>query len=172
MRRLPFGASSANSSMNLPLSSKSSCGLQLFIHASRILRCSGFSRTVARGTWCARNVPSIGIPSTSFGQVHPYGRAKNNHGPDRLLLEPTAARLLLNCSNLGVAIVQRSSEELMHGLRIVAFDKIGPVTTSDIQSFQFFVARPSLNSRPGDFVAVEVEDREDCAVSHWIEEVD
>ena len=25
------------------------------------------------GTWCARNVPSIGMPSTTFGPVQPLG---------------------------------------------------------------------------------------------------
>src|SRR6266498_3676687 len=28
------------------------------------------------GTWCEREVPSVGLPSTSFGPVHPLGERK------------------------------------------------------------------------------------------------
>jgi hypothetical protein len=51
-----------------------------------------------------------------------------------LLLEPALTGLPLDRSNLGIAIVQRSSQELMHDLRIVAFHKIGLVAASYIQS--------------------------------------
>ena len=62
------------------------------------------------------------------------GRAQDDHGPDWLLLESALTRLLLDGSNLGIAIVQRSSQELMHDFRIVAFDKIGLVAASYVQS--------------------------------------
>src|SRR5664279_873047 len=100
------------------------------------------------------------------------GCAQDDHGPDRLFLESALARLLLNGSNLGIAFVQRSSQDLMDDLRIVAFDKIGLVTPPYIQGLQVFVARPCLNRRSGDFVAVEVQNRKDCAVPDRLEEVD
>src|ERR1039458_8287989 len=46
------------------------------------------------------------------------GCAQDDHRPDRLLLESALARLLLNGSNLGIAFVQRSSQDLMDDLRI------------------------------------------------------
>jgi hypothetical protein len=36
-------------------------------------RCAAFPRTFASGTWCERNVPSTGRPSTSCGPVQPLG---------------------------------------------------------------------------------------------------
>ena len=100
------------------------------------------------------------------------GCAQDDHGPDRLLLESAPARLVLDGSNLGIAIVQSSGQKLMHDFRIVAFDKVGLVTASDIQGLQVFVARSCLNRRSGNLVAIEVQDRKHCAVAHWIEEVD
>src|ERR1700734_1964239 len=61
-------------------------------------------------------------------------RAQDDHGPDWLLLKPAVARLLLNGSNLGIAIVQRFSQELMYDFGIVAFDKIGLVAASCVKS--------------------------------------
>ncbi len=87
-------------------------------------------------------------------------------------LNPLRARLLLNGSNLGIAFIQRSSQQLMHDFGIVAFDKIGLVTASDIQGLQVVVARACLNGRSGDLVAIEVQNRKHRAVPHWIEEVD
>src|ERR1700690_1582621 len=37
------------------------------------LEVSGWSASTAIGTWCARNVPSICKPSTTFGPVQPLG---------------------------------------------------------------------------------------------------
>ena len=73
--------------------------------------------------------------SIHFFRTSPsLGGAQDNHGPDWLLLEPALTRLLLDGSNLGIAIVQRSSQELMHDFRIVAFDKIGLVAASCVKS--------------------------------------
>jgi hypothetical protein len=130
------------------------------------------SLTDASGTWCARNVPSMGIPSTSFGQVHPLGVRKDDHGPDGLLLESVLASLLLNSTNLGITILKRLSEELMHDLGIVALNKVGLVTSTHIEGLQVGVARASLSGWPGDFVSIEMKDRQHRAVSHRIDEVD
>jgi hypothetical protein len=55
-------------------------------------------------------------------------RAEDNHGPDGLLFESALTSLLLNSPNLGVAILKRLGQELMHDLRVVALDKVGLVT--------------------------------------------
>ena len=52
---------------------------------------------------CAFNRNSIHFLRTSPS----LGCAQDDHGPDGLLLEAVLARLLLNCPNLGVAIVER-----------------------------------------------------------------
>jgi len=45
------------------------------------------------------------------------GRAKDDHGPDGLHSETVLARLLLNCPDLGIAIVKGLGQKLMHNLR-------------------------------------------------------
>jgi len=60
----------------------------------------------------------------------------------------------------------------MHDLRVVTLDKIGLVTPSYIKGRQVGVARSSLSRWPGDFVAIEMKDRQNRAVSHRIDEVD
>src|ERR1019366_4220494 len=172
MRRLPAGASSANSVMNLPFLSKSSCGL--------VASHPGFKDLEMFGIFADRSERDLVRTEGAFdwNSIHflrtgpPFGCAQDDHGPDRLFLESALARLLLNGSNLGIAIVQRSSQDLMDDLQIVAFDKIGLVPTPYVEGLQVFVARPCLNSRPGDFVAIEVQNRKDCAVPDRIEEVD
>src|ERR1700684_2059375 len=107
--------------------------------------------------------------SIHFFRTSPsLGRAQDDHGPDWLLLEPALTRLLLDGSNLRIAIVQRSSQELMHDFRIVAFYKIRLLGASFVKSSQVCVARPSLNGRPGNLVAVEVQNRKDSPVPHRI----
>ena len=76
------------------------------------------------------------------------GRAEDDHGPDGLFLEAALASLLLNSTNLGVAIFKRLSEELMHDLGIVALDEVGLVASTHIEGLQVFVARPSLGRWP------------------------
>ena len=73
MRRLPFGASAYKSPRRQPSLSNTSSGLYDRIHSSSCFRCSGFVRTSSSGTWCARQVPSTGLPSTNFGPVQPFG---------------------------------------------------------------------------------------------------
>ena len=54
--------------------------------------CAGFSRTVASGTWCARKVPSMGSPSTSFGPVQPFGERRMIIGHSGTLIGAALAR--------------------------------------------------------------------------------
>ncbi len=100
------------------------------------------------------------------------GRAKDNHGPDGLFLEAVLASLLLNSTNLVIAIFKRLSEELMDDFGIIALDKVGVVATAYIKSLQVCVAGASLGGWPRDFVSIEMKDRQDGTVSDRIDEVD
>ncbi len=88
----------------------------------------------------------------NWNPVHPFrtlpslGCAQDNHGPDRLFLESVLACILLNGSNLGIAVVQSSRQQLMHDFGNVAFDKMRLVPSSYVQGVQVFVSRASLNS--------------------------
>src|SRR5208283_5076371 len=107
-------------------------------------RCEGhLVRTEGTFNWDSihflRAGPSLGCP-------------QDDHGPDRLFLESALACLKLNGSNLGIAVVQSSRQQLMYGLRVVTFDKVGVVTTSYIQGLQVFVAGSCLNRWSGNLV--------------------
>ena len=73
IRRSPLGASAASSGISVPPESKSSSAWYERIHDSSCARCPGSVRASAIGTWCARQVPSTGSPSTTLGPVHPLG---------------------------------------------------------------------------------------------------
>src|ERR1700722_9679026 len=60
----------------------------------------------------------------------------------------------------------------MHDFRLITFDEVRLITTPDVEGLQVFVARPTLHGRPRNLVPVEVQDREDRAIAHWIEKVD
>src|ERR1035437_1408644 len=79
-----------------------------------------------------------------FGTGPSLGCAQDDHRPDRLLFEAVLPLLLLDGSNLLVASVQGSSQELVHRLRIVAFDKIWLLNASRIQHFSAFLSCPAL----------------------------
>ena len=76
------------------------------------------------------------------------GRAEYDHGPDRLFCESVLTCLLLNSPNLGVTILKRLRQNLMHDLRIIALDKVRVVTTAYIKSLQVGVAGASLGRWP------------------------
>ena len=52
----------------------------------------GCSRTPASGTWCERQEPSIGWPSTSFGPVQPLGVRRTIIGQRGRSVKPPLAR--------------------------------------------------------------------------------
>ena len=84
--------------------------------------------------------------------------------------ESARPRIVLDRSNLRVTIVERRREQLMDDERFVAFDEVRLVATTGIQRLQAGVARAPLNGRPGNLVAVEVQDRENGTVSDGVEE--
>ena len=102
----------------------------------------------------------------------PFGCAQDDHRPNWLFLESIAARFVLNRPNLGVAIVQRCRQQLVHDFRIVTLDEIGLVPTPGVQCLQVCVAGSGLSGRTGNLVAVEVKNRQNRAVPHGIEKVD
>ncbi|SYV89778.1 Uncharacterised protein, partial [Metamycoplasma alkalescens] len=70
---MPFGAKFLISDITLPFSSNNSSGLYDLNHFSNAARCSVLKALTGKGTWCALKLPSIALPSHSFGQVQPFG---------------------------------------------------------------------------------------------------
>ena len=67
------------------------------------------------GTWCERNVPSTGRPSTTFGPVQPLGERKTIIGQRGRASRRRAAGVGLNAGDLGDHLVQRGGHQLVHG---------------------------------------------------------
>ena len=66
------------------------------------------------GTWCERNEPSIGLPSTTFGPVQPLGVRRTIIGQRGRSAEPVRAGVALDAADLGDHAVQRRGHELVH----------------------------------------------------------
>ena len=60
----------------------------------------------------------------------------------------------------------------VHGRGIVALDKVDVVTVGFESPWHVLIAVAAHHGRPGDLVAVQVEDRQHCAVADRIEELD
>ena len=94
-----------------------------------------------------------------FGTRPALGRAQHDHRPDRLFGESIRARFVLDGTDLGVARIECRGQELVNDQRFVPFDEIRFVAASDVKRLEILVARSRLYGRPGDLVAVEVQDR-------------
>lgn len=70
---LPLGARACSSGSSLPSCEKRFSGEYDFIHCSSSARWTGLSRTLPKGTWWERQLPSDLRPSTVFGPVQPLG---------------------------------------------------------------------------------------------------
>src|ERR1700677_1877664 len=60
----------------------------------------------------------------------------------------------------------------MHNLRIISLDEVGLVPTPAVQCLKVCVAGAPLGGRAGDFVAVEVQNRKNGTLPHWVKKVD
>ena len=100
IRASPSGAQAVSSGNGVPCSSNSSSGRYARIQASSWARCSGFSRVSESGTWCARQVPSMGTPSTSRGPVQPFGVHSTSAGQRGRSTGPPAASCPAACSRM------------------------------------------------------------------------
>src|SRR5437867_2189169 len=99
-----------------------------------------------------------------------FERAQNDHRPLRSFLEIFGASLLLNSFYLGEGRVQRRGHQLVGLSRLLCLDKKGRVAIPSEKAFQFLIRNPAENRRAGDFISVEMQDRQDCAVANGIEE--
>ena len=172
MRRSPVGNQSTISRRGRPSSSKSSSIRYERIHVSSCARCSGFSRTSASGTWCARHVPSTGRPSTTFGPVQPFGVRRTIIGQrGRVRSLPRRARVLdargsrpargRAWPRAAGARRAGSSPATRYGSQPYPVEELGELRLGDTRE----------HSRVRDLVAVEVQDREHRAVADRVEEL-
>ena len=142
------------------------------IHASSCRRCSGLSASPASGTWCARNVPSTGTPSTSFGPVQPFGVRRTIIGQRGRSVVLAAAGALLDGGDLVERVVQRRGHRLVHLGGVVALDEARLVPVALAAGACSSSSRDAReHRRVGDLVAVEVQDRQHRAVARRVQEL-
>ena len=80
----------------------------------------------ASGTWCERQVPSTGTPSTSFGPVQPFGVRSTITGQRGRSAPPSARAARWIARDLVERLVEDGGERLVHQHRVVALDEERP----------------------------------------------
>jgi len=156
MRRSPLGASAAISgsrrpeASNTPVACSSSSGLEQ-LQVRRVLPDAG------QRTWCERNVPSTGFPSTTFGPVQPLGeRRTSSASAPRHLAAPfrRAIRDTVEIAN------HLSSVAAMSGCMIADRRLRRNTARSEAPEhrLELLVRDPRQHRGPGDLRAVQVED--------------
>ena len=68
-------------------------------------------------------------------------------------------------------VIQGRRELLMDGTRVVAGDQVRRVAVALEERGQLFATDSSQQGRVGDLVAIEVQDRQDCAVADRVDEL-
>ena len=68
----------------------------------------------ASGTWCERNDPSAGRPSTSFGPVQPFGVRSTIIGQRGRSVTPRSRAARLDLADLVEHLVERRGHQLVH----------------------------------------------------------
>ena len=99
------------------------------------------------------------------------GRPEHDHRPARALGDAALAGRLLDPADLLDHGVHRGGQLLVDVGRVVALDEVGPVAVALHQRRQLVPRDAGEDRRVGDLVAVEVEDRQDGAVRHRVEEL-
>src|SRR6266478_327762 len=99
-----------------------------------------------------------------------FRTAKNNHRPDRPPLESVPACVHLNGSDFSERFVQRASHELVHQYGIIAFHEVGLVTIAAEKLLQFLVTDASKEGGIGNFVTVQVQNRQHRSIVDRIQE--
>ncbi len=101
----------------------------------------------------------------------PLGRAQHDHRPEGARPRSTAARGRLEAGDVVERLVQRRRHGPVHQPGIGALDEEGAMAVAAHQALELLAGDPREEGRPGDLVAVEVEDRQHRAVTHRIEEL-
>ena len=98
-------------------------------------------------------------------------RAHDDHRPDRAFRKSFLPRVSLDAADLADHGFERSRHELVHDGRLMPFDKMRRVSVSTKKRFKLLVTDPRQHCRIGDFIAVEMQDRQHGAVAHRIEKL-
>src|SRR5262249_55323283 len=107
-----------------------------------------------------------------FGRRRPsFRRSQYDHWPARTRRNAGASRFVLCGFDLSDAMIERRCHGLMHARWIRALDKTRCVAIAVKEIFAFFVADAREQSGIVNLVTVEIENRQDRAVSERIEKL-
>ena len=98
-------------------------------------------------------------------------RAHDDHRPDRAFGKSILPRVSLDATDFADHCFERSRHELMHRARLMPFDKMRRISVSTKKQFKLLVADPRQHCRIGDFIAVEMQDRQHGAVAHRVQKL-
>ena len=111
------------------------------------------------------------LPVDLLGARPPLRRAHHDHRPARAFGPALLARGSLDGGDLLDDRVEHLRHPLVHRLGLVAVDPVHGVAIALEQRVELVVADPGEDGRVRDLVAVQVEDRQDCAVRGGVEEL-
>src|SRR5438477_5160123 len=100
-----------------------------------------------------------------------FGRTQHDHGPLRTPLETRGSRALLDRLNFSEDLVQSGGKQLVHLRWVFAFDEVRRVPAPNKQRLKFWLWNSRQHRRPGDLVAIQMQDRQHGSVAHGVEKL-
>src|SRR6185437_15458205 len=92
-------------------------------------------------------------------------RAQHDHGPARPRLIALQASALLDLSNAPDDDIERRGHRLVHRCRLVSLDEVWLPAISAQQLLELLATDAREQRGIGDFVAIEMQDRQDRAIA-------
>ncbi len=111
-------------------------------------------------------IVSVHLP----GGCPAFGTSKNDHRPAGAVSRTGLPGLFLELANLQDTVFQSGGHRLMHALRIAALHEVGGISITDEERLQFRMTNARQNGGVVDFIAVEMEYRQDRPIGNRIEE--
>ena len=100
-----------------------------------------------------------------------FGSPQDDHRPTWALRQTIHASIPLDRPDLRTDLIQCGCHQLVHRLRVVPFHEVWRIPVPPKQLFQLLVTDAGKNCRPGDLVAVKVQDRQHRSVMDRVEKL-
>ncbi len=100
-----------------------------------------------------------------------FGGSHHDHGPLRAVRVAVNSRVVLDGADLLDDGIQGRCHQLVHGIRVVALHEIGLIAVAPEEAVKLLVADAGQYGGIGDFVAVQVQYRQDGAIVGRIEKL-
>jgi len=125
------------------------------------------------GQWNLMRSPrTLGLQTVDFKRAGPtLGGTQDDDGPDRAFVETAKAGGGLDPPYFLNHQIERPGHPLVNLFRIVSFDEVRVVAVAPEQRHQFLARDSRQDGRARDLVAVQMEDRQNRAVAHRIQEL-